>query len=126
MANAFLEHVNITVSDPAKTAKMLCDLFGWKIRWQGDAIHAGSCIHVGEENSYIAVYSPPGKTAPAINSYQTRAGLNHIAVVVEDLDELDKRVRSLGYEPHSYADYEPGRRFYFREENEIEYEIVSY
>ncbi|HAI29601.1 MAG TPA: glyoxalase, partial [Thalassospira sp.] len=24
------------------------------------------------------------------------------------------------------ADYEPGRRFYFRDENDIEFEVVSY
>jgi len=43
MAPTFLEHVNITVSDPAKTAQMLCDLFDWKVRWQGDAIQLHSC-----------------------------------------------------------------------------------
>lgn len=32
MKAAILEHVNVTVSDPDKTAAMLCDLFGWHVR----------------------------------------------------------------------------------------------
>ena len=56
MSNATLEHANITVSDPLKTAKRLCDLFGWHIRWQGDAIHGGMTVHVGSDDSYLALY----------------------------------------------------------------------
>ena len=55
-----LEHVNYTVSDPDGTAKILCELFGWKIRWQGAAISGGHTVHVGEEESYLALYTPPG------------------------------------------------------------------
>ncbi len=126
MANSFLEHVNFTATDPEKTAQTLCNLFGWHVRWRGDAIHGGKSIHVGEKDSYIAIYSPAGEIAPATNSYETLAGLNHIAIVVDDLDEVEKRVISAGYKTHSHADYEPGRRFYYRDENEIEFEIVSY
>ena len=126
MADAFLEHVNITVKNSTKTAKTLCDLFGWKVRWQGDAIHGGTTIHVGEENSYIAIYTPACELAPAVNTYETRGGVNHIAVVVDDLDAVEAGVIAAGYEPCNHADYEPGKRFYFRDENQIEFEIVSY
>jgi len=126
MANAFLEHINITVKDPAKTAKTLCDLFDWQVRWQGDAIHGGTAIHVGEEKSYIAIYTPACDLAPAVNTYETCGGVNHIAVVVDDLDTVEASVVAAGYEPVNHADYEPGRRFYFRDENQIEFEIVSY
>ena len=123
-----LEHVNVTVADPDATAAMLCDLFGWKIRWQGTAIHGGRSIHVGSAEDYLAVYSgrdgrPP---EPAGDSYATRGGLNHLGVVVDDLDAVEAAVRARGYDPHSHADYEPGRRFYFREENGIEIEVVAY
>jgi hypothetical protein len=46
--------------------------------------------------------------------------------VVNDLDAVETRVKARGYEPVNHADYEPGRRFYFREENGIEIEVVSY
>lgn len=60
------------------------------------------------------------------SSYAQKAGLNHIAVVVDDLDAVEAKVIARGYETHSHADYEPGRRFYFREENGIEIEVVEY
>ena len=126
MREVTLEHVNVTVSDPLKTAERLCALFDWRIRWQGDAIYAGRSIHVGAEGSYIALYRHPENLADNANSYGTRGGLNHIGVVVDDLDDVETRVRAMGHELHSHADYEPGRRFYFRDDDEIEFEVVSY
>mgnify|MGYP000156152474 FL=1 len=35
MSIAKFEHVNVTVSDPKKTASMLTRLFGWKVRFMG-------------------------------------------------------------------------------------------
>ena len=122
---AYLEHVNVTVSDPHRTSDMLSTLFDWKIRWQGDAISGGYTVHVGDRDSYVAVYSRGG-TGRASGSYATIGSLNHLGVVVEDLDAVEARVRALGFEPHNHADYDPGRRFYFRDADEIEIEVVSY
>jgi len=121
-----LEHVNITVTDPDKTASMLCDLFGWHIRWQGDAKDGGRSLHVGSDNSYLAVYSPKNPPAQTYNNYATRGGLNHVGIVVDDLDAIEAKVTASGYKPHSHADYEPGRRFYFQDADGVEYEVVSY
>jgi len=125
MADAFLEHVNITVSDPVKTAQRLADLFGWHIRWQGAAKAGGYPVHVGNDNSYVAVYSL-GQPKDGPDSYTTRGGLNHVGVVVDDLEATEERVKAMGYTPHSHADYEPGRRFYFDGDDGIEFEVVSY
>ena len=38
---------------------------------------------------------------------------------------LMETYRAAGFEPHSHADYEPGRRFYFRDHDSIEWEVVS-
>ena len=125
---AVLEHVNLTVPDPDKTAAWMCDLFGWSVRWAGDAIHGGRSVHVGTDDQYLAIYSgEPGRTvAPQHASYNQAGGLNHIGVVVDDLDAAEVKVKALGYEPVNHADYEPGRRFYFRDEHNVEYELVSY
>jgi len=126
---AHLEHLNVTVQDPKATAAMLCALFGWHIRWDGPAKDDGYSIHVGDAGSYLALYhgaqGAAGQTA-AENTYATRGGLNHIGVVVADLDAVEAAVRAQGYTPHSHADYAPGRRFYFHEENGIEIEVVCY
>lgn len=121
-----LEHVNVTVSDPVKTAEFLCKLFDWHIRWQGDSIHGGTTVHVGSDTSYVAVYSMGRMKDAHEDSYSTRGGLNHIGVVVADLDVVEQRVLTMGYMTHSHADYEPGRRFYFRDSDMIEFEVVSY
>ena len=126
MSEGKLEHVNITVSDPQKTADRLCELFGWHIRWQGTAIHGGHTIHVGSDDDYLAVYSQGKLSERGDDTYTTRGGLNHVGVVVDDLDAVEEKVNKAGFKTHSHADYEPGRRFYFHDDDGIEFEVVSY
>jgi len=127
---AQLEHLNITVADPKKTAAMLSELFGWQTRWEGSAMNgAGYTVHVGTDDSYLAVYSgsAPDQTVPKSDaSYQMRGGLNHVGVVVDDLDAVEAKVEAMGFTAHSHADYEPGRRFYFYDHDGVEFEVVSY
>lgn len=126
MGTSSLEHVNITVSDPLATAKKLCELFDWHIRWQGPAALGGTTVHVGSDDSYLAVYSGPPATDPTVVSHAMRGGLNHVGIVVDDLEQVEARVVAAGYRPHSHADYEPGRRFYFDDGDGVEFEVVSY
>ena len=121
-----LEHVNITVRDPDKTAAMLSKLFDWQIRWQGDSIHGGRTLHVGTADQYVAVYSMPKSNVSNTVSYEQIGGLNHLGIRVNDLDATEQRVLSAGYETFNHADYEPGRRFYFRDDDDIEFEVLSY
>ena len=123
---AFLEHINLTVPDPEATAARLQRLFGWQKRWQGGAIYGGRSVHVGTADQYLALYRWQGAQGGPADSYAMAGGLNHVAVVVDDLDATEARVRAEGIETHSHADYEPGRRFYFRDPDGVEYEIVSY
>ena len=126
MVQTPLEHVNLTVSDPDATAAWMCDVFGWKIRWDGGSIHNGRTIHVGEEDSYLAVYNPGKTPGDPSETYFTRGGLNHVAVIVDDLDGLETRVKAAGFTTGNHGDYEPGKRFYFHDHDGIEYEVVSY
>lgn len=126
MQTGFLEHVNITVTNAHKTAEMLCDLFGWKVRWNGPAKDGGTTYHVGTKEAYLAVYMPRETGDPIVSDHTEKGGLNHIGVVVENLEEIEKRVIQVGLVPHSHGDYEPGKRFYFDDEDGIEYEVVSY
>lgn len=123
---AILEHVNVTVSDPVATADWLGRVFGWRLRWLGPAIHGGKTAHVGGDDFYVALYAPTKQSAPAVESYGIRGGLNHIGVVVDDFDAAEKAVVAAGFQPHSHADYEPGRRFYFHDHDRIEWEVIAY
>ena len=126
MNAATLEHVNMTVSDASKTAQKLCDLFDWKIRWEGSVLNGdGYTIHVGSDDSYLAIYQPKSLNGVDGSTYNTAGAMNHIGLVVDDLDAMEVRVKSAGYVPHMHADYEPGRRFYFDMEDGVEVELVS-
>ena len=93
MTQAFIEHVNLNVSDPQRTATIVSALFDWHIRWQGAAMDVP---------------------------------FNHIGLCVDDLDAVEARARALGLTPFGHDDYEPGKRFYFFDPDDIEFEIVSY
>lgn len=122
MRTAYVEHVNITVSDIERSAALLQQLLGWRIRWRGPSQFGGETIHVGGDEDYIALYTkgtpvgPVGKGVP----------LNHIALVVPDLDAAEAVVRAAGLEIVSFWDYEPGKRFYFFDWDGVEFEMVSY
>jgi glyoxylase I family protein len=122
---AFIEHVNITVSNPEATADMLTSIFGWQERWRGASGQGGWTIHVGTEAHYIAVYTTGGDEGLPV-SHQKGRPLNHIGLQVDDLDAVERRVVSAGLTPFNHGDYAPGRRFYFFCPDGIEYEIVSY
>ncbi len=124
---AQLEHTNFTVSDPDATAKWMCDLFGWHVRWQGDSRDVGYSVHVGTQNHYLALYAPKsGDLSAREDNYTTTGGLNHIAVVVDDISAMRSRVADLGFTPGEHFDYEPGQRFYFHDFDGIEFEVVQY
>ena len=123
MTNAFLEHVNVTVADADQTAALLVDLFDWQIRWAGPARDGGYTVHVGTADQYIAVYRPREGQS---RDFPKGAPLNHLAIVVDELDSVEAKVLTQGLTPFNHGDYEPGRRFYFFDDNGIEFEVVSY
>jgi catechol 2,3-dioxygenase-like lactoylglutathione lyase family enzyme len=125
MMAALIEHVNITVGNPERTAQMLETLFGWQIRWQGLAASGGYTIHIGTETQYLAIYADAGSDGTPLH-HRKGLPLNHIGIHVDDLDAVETRAVALGLIPCNHGDYEPGRRFYIFDPDGIEYEIVSY
>ena len=126
MASIFLEHVNITAKNPKELAGKFCELFGWKIRWEGAAMSNGYTVHVGNERSYLALWEPENILSAENRNMECDRSLNHIGVVVENLEKAEEKITEAGYRCYSHADYEPGKRFYFEIENDLEVEVVSY
>lgn len=122
MPKGYLEHANITVSDPERSSTLLQQLCGWHERWRGPSQLGGWTIHVGNERDYLAVYTHDRP----ITRYAKGVPLNHVGLVVDDLDAAEAVVVAAGLEPFNHMDYEPGRRFYFFDWDGIEFEIVSY
>ncbi|MEL7482198.1 MAG: VOC family protein [Pseudomonadota bacterium] len=130
MTKVNLEHLNITVPDPDRTAAMLERLFGWHVRWSGPSMGGGYTVHVGTDTDYLALYRPadPSRLEPfqKVRASGRVGGLNHIALTVDDLEDAETRILEAGFETLNHADYAPGRRFYFYDHDGIEYEVVSY
>jgi hypothetical protein len=59
-----LEHANVTSPNPQKTANWIQKVFDWSIRWEGETQDNGYSIHIGDADSYIAIYKPGLKIAP--------------------------------------------------------------
>ncbi len=124
---AMLEHTNYSVADAKATAAWMEKLFGWHIRWEGPSRDgSGYSVHVGTDTQYLALYSEADAARSNENNYSTVGGLNHIAVVVDDIDAAEDGILAHGFKTGQHGDYEPGRRFYFHDADGIEYEVVSY
>ncbi len=121
-----LEHVNVTVPDPKASAEILCGIFGWHVRWEGAAKDNGYTVHVGDEGSYLALYAPAKELSAMGDTYSRVGGINHVGVVVDDINATEARVKAAGFVPHNHGDYEPGVRFYFDGPDGIEFEVVHY
>lgn len=126
MAAPRIEHVNLTVRDPERTARLMGELFGWRVRWQGPAMSGGRTVHVGTEEAYLALYAGPDAADYAPDMFAKGRPLNHVGIEVDDLDATEGRVLRAGLTPFSHGDYEPGRRFYFLDPDGTEFEVVSY
>jgi predicted enzyme related to lactoylglutathione lyase len=120
-----IEHVNVTVSNPERVAKLMEELFGWQVRWKGAARCGGHTIHVGSKEHYLALYTGRDVTYTEDDFAKGRP-LNHIGIAVDDLDATEARVVAAGLKPFNHDNYDPGRRFYFLDPDGIEYEVVSY
>lgn len=127
MSKAILEHVNMTVSDPDKTGQMLVELFDWKIRWSGASLHNGRTVHVGNDDDYVALYAKDQPRQLDENeNYRIAGAINHLGILVSDLETAERRILAYGLKTHSHQTYEPGSRFYFHDHDGIEYEVLSY
>lgn len=124
--SATIEHVNLSVSDPDKTAQHLCELFDWSVRWSGASMDDGYTVHVGSESCYFALYRAGNMNENEQHNHRTLNNLNHIGVVVNDLAPYESRARKLGFEPFNFSDYGPCKSFYLKDEFDLEIEIISY
>ena len=122
MPQGTMEHANLTVSDIERSSQLLQKLLGWRQRWRGAAMNDGETIHVGNDDTYLALYTDRRPHT----RFAKGAPLNHVGFTVDDLDAAERVVVEAGLEPFNHGDYEPGRRFYFFDWDGIEFEVVSY
>lgn len=125
MSVGMIEHANISVTDPERSAALFEKLLGWKERWRGKSQLGGETIHVGQPGngaSYLALYTGDHVTG----DYTKGQPLNHIGLLVDDLATAQSVVSEAGLKPFGHDAYDPGERFYFFDWDGIEFEVVSY
>ncbi|NOX40472.1 MAG: hypothetical protein GXP05_08145 [Alphaproteobacteria bacterium] len=64
---------------------------------RGLKIDTVTSTHVGGPDSYLAICAPKTLQEPADNSYTTPGGLNHVGIVVVDINTTKLRVKEAGY-----------------------------
>ncbi|MEM7779705.1 MAG: VOC family protein [Pseudomonadota bacterium] len=125
MPRGAIEHANLTVTRPERSAELFKQLCGWEERWRGQSQMGGDTIHVGQPDNgatYLALYT----NDKVEGAYSKGNPLNHVGLLVDDLVAAEQVVIAAGLEPFGHDDYDPGRRFYFFDWDGIEFEIVSY
>jgi catechol 2,3-dioxygenase-like lactoylglutathione lyase family enzyme len=100
MPTGYLEHANLTVSDPERSAALLARLCGWRERWRGPSQLGGWTIHCGDERAYVALYTRDG----VVGEFAKGVPLNHVGLVVDDLDAAEAAVVAAGLTPVNHPD----------------------
>ena len=88
MSQGRIEHVNLTVSDIERSAAFFEKLLGWRQRWRGESMSGGETIHVGEETTYLALYTDRQDHA----GQRKGRPMNHVGLLVDDPVMLDGKV----------------------------------
>lgn len=121
---SYVEHVNLTVSDLDQTILFLSTaLPDFQIRHR-EIEHEQAWVHIGNDTSYIALSS--FGMVPKDENH----GLNHIGLVVDDVDAVRQRLLAAGYRRgHGNGEifeHPFRRRLYFLDHDGREYEFVQY
>ncbi|MEP0392098.1 MAG: VOC family protein [Erythrobacter sp.] len=129
MALGRIEHANLTVTNPERSAELFKNLLGWEERWRGESQLGGNTIHVGAPGNganYMALYTNEEVHSEAGRRHTKGQPLNHVGLLVDDLAAAETVVIQAGLEPTSHGNYDPGQRFYFVDWDGIEFEVISY
>jgi catechol 2,3-dioxygenase-like lactoylglutathione lyase family enzyme len=123
---AQLEHANMTVTSLDEAVRFLTTaLPDFQPRGGGDSANGGRWLHVGTDDSYIALHEPA--TADETAQTPSRGPVNHLGFVVDDADSLHQRLTDAGYRQGYVAPTHPYRkRVCFLDNDGGEWEFVQY
>ncbi|MEM7314154.1 MAG: VOC family protein [Planctomycetota bacterium] len=122
-----LVHANMTVRDIDASVKFLRTAFPqFKIRHDGEG-SMGRYVHVGTDETYIAVNQSSEDPEQVWHPYSGRPGVNHLGYEVDDVDALRERLLQGGYEESTVPNNHPHRkRIYFHDPDGNDWEFVQY
>lgn len=123
---AQLEHANLIVRDiDAMTLFIQTAFPDFDIR--GGGSKGGRWLHIGNENTYLALSEATREPAETWAPYSGKPGVNHLGFVVDDVEQLRERMLAGGYRDSTVSNHHPHRkRVYFNDPEGNDWEFVQY
>ena len=121
-----IEHANITVRDMAQAVRFITTaLPHFRIRGR-DRSGRDGWLHVGTDETYISLTHSPRAPLDKRVPYQD-LGVNHIGIVVADVDAVVARLQAAGYRQDSETEVSRWRkRYYFLDDDNLQWEFIQY
>jgi len=123
-----LEHANLAVRDVDEAIRFLQTAFpDFRIRGEGKNWCGRRWVHIGTEDTYLALNEAPEEPAEARAPYSGKPGLNHLGYEVDDIVALRARMTAAGYRDSTVPNEHPHRqRVYFYDHDGNDWEFVEY
>jgi catechol 2,3-dioxygenase-like lactoylglutathione lyase family enzyme len=123
-----LEHANLTVRDIEGMIRFLQTAFPeFQVRAEGKSQDGSRWVHVGTNETYIALSPANAKPERGWIPYRGLPGVNHLAYEVDDVEALRQRMKAAGYRDSTVPNAHPHRRrVYFYDPEGNDWEFVQY
>ena len=123
-----LEHANLAVRDVDETLRFLKTAFpDFEVRHEGTTWRGLRWVHIGTDDTYIAVNQASDEPAERWVPYAGKPGLNHLGFEVEDVEALRQRLGAAGFTDSTVPNEHPHRRrVYFHDADGNDWEFVEY
>lgn len=124
-----IEHVNMTVPDIDAAIQFLKIVApDFEVRKDNKPLDSYRWAHIGNDRYYFALQEAhldavPQKQLQAYKNY----GINHVALIVSDIQEIEVKLDAAGYKKGIEAPAEKYRkRAYYFDKAGFEWELVEY
>jgi catechol 2,3-dioxygenase-like lactoylglutathione lyase family enzyme len=123
-----LEHANLHVSNVDEMLRFIKAAFpAFKIRYDSGKNNPEHWVHIGSEDTYLAIYQATQKAISPATPYSGRPGINHLGFVVNDVKVIQQRLLKAGFEETTLQNNHPGRkRIYFYDAEGNDWEFIEY
>jgi catechol 2,3-dioxygenase-like lactoylglutathione lyase family enzyme len=123
-----LEHANMCVRDVDAMIRFLQTAFPeFRVRGEGTSADGTRWVHVGTDETYIALGQSRVEPAASWTPYEGVPGVNHVAFEVDDVESMQKRLQAAGYKNSTPPNRHPHRtRLYFYDPEGNDWEFVQY
>jgi catechol-2,3-dioxygenase len=123
------EHANLVVNEIERTLQFIQTAFpSWAVRGQGEMQWQGKTrrwLHVGNDDYYITLNDGAQEKNRFLKGHS--AGLAHLGFVVDDIEEVIKRLQESDYSIDvNLADHAFRKNVYFVDPEGFQFEFVQY